>query len=241
MNRGAASVAVLVACLVAVAWVTTASPTPLLHRPQASQGPSEPASSSAPPDGQQSPAPPRDYPEERRLSRAADLYLYIILVLFALALLPVVWVGWRRSRGRAVLPAQETVAPLPNDDDVEVARTVAESARSGVDRLAEGSARNAIVRCWLELEDAVATAGVPQSPAQTSTELTERVLARLLVDDTAIVMLADLYREARFSEHQLTEDHRRRAVAALRRLLADLPAGTSTEQTTVPTGDPGSA
>ena len=54
-----------------------------------------------------------------------------------------------------------------------------------------------------------------RDPADTSTELTERVLASRHVDPAAIARLAALYREARFSDHAMGEDARRAAIEAL--------------------------
>jgi hypothetical protein len=88
--------------------------------------------------------------------------------------------------------------------------------------LREGDPRNAIVACWMDLEAACADSGFPRLPAETSTEFTGRVLAHFSVRHEVIESLAALYREARFSEHQLTEHHRERAVLGLRHVLDDL-------------------
>jgi len=53
------------------------------------------------------------------------------------------------------------------------------------------------------------------------------VLAHFLVDASTIESLAALYREARFSVHEMGEADRERAVAALERLLADLRSARS--------------
>lgn len=113
-------------------------------------------------------------------------------------------------------------------DDFEVlpdvaAAVVAEAANQRA-ALQSGSARNAIVRCWLRLEHDVAAAGLERHRADTSAEFTERVLARYSVDTDAIHHLASLYREARFSEHPLDEESRRSALEALDRLHQALVA-----------------
>ncbi len=96
------------------------------------------------------------------------------------------------------------------------------SAQERIRLLETGDPRNAIVAAWLNLETSAAAAGLPRDPAETSTEYTERVLATWDVDRTRIDDLATLYREARFSRHPLGEDHRRRAIADLHVLHADL-------------------
>ena len=47
------------------------------------------------------------------------------------------------------------------------------------------------------------------------------MLSRYRVQETTIEGLAALYREARFSVHDMTEADRERAVAALEQILAD--------------------
>ena len=59
----------------------------------------------------------------------------------------------------------------------EVAAAITADAEAQQSALRRGTPRNAIVECWLRLEAAVVAAGVPRNPADTSTELTQRVLA----------------------------------------------------------------
>ena len=92
--------------------------------------------------------------------------------------------------------------------------------------LRRGSPRNAIVACWCELEDEVAAAGLPRSDAETTAEYTERVLLTASVDAAAVIELAEIYREARFSMHHLDDGARERAVSALRRAHAALGGQT---------------
>jgi hypothetical protein len=70
-------------------------------------------------------------------------------------------------------------------------------------RLADGPVTDAIVACWVGLEQAAAQAGTQRRPAETSAELTERVLADHQVTPDTLRRLAELYREARFSGHPL--------------------------------------
>jgi hypothetical protein len=48
------------------------------------------------------------------------------------------------------------------------------------------------------------------------------VLSALVRDQDAVQSLAVLYVEARFSRHEITEEHRERAIAALRRVHGSL-------------------
>lgn len=108
------------------------------------------------------------------------------------------------------------------DDAPELPDIVAGGIEARLAALASGSPRNAIVACWLDLEEVASRGGLPRQPAETSTEFTARVLSTYAVDSHAITALAALYREARFSVHPLTEAHRAAALAALQQLHADL-------------------
>jgi Domain of unknown function (DUF4129) len=87
-----------------------------------------------------------------------------------------------------------------------------------------GNPRNGIVECWGRFETQAASAGMPRRSWETSSEYTLRLLDLVAADDGAVNGLAGLFREARFSEHQVTEDDRQRAVAALDRIHASLLA-----------------
>jgi hypothetical protein len=81
--------------------------------------------------------------------------------------------------------------------------------------LAQGDPRNAIVRCWVDLEDATEQAGMDRDRSETSSEFTTRVLSLWGVNQGSIDRLAALYREARFSAHSVTPQMRDDAVAAI--------------------------
>jgi hypothetical protein len=79
----------------------------------------------------------------------------------------------------------------------------------------DGTPRNAIVECWHRFESRGAAAGLERRPWETSAEYTLRVLDLVEAYQPAVLRLAELYREARFSEHEVTEDHRAKALEAL--------------------------
>ncbi|MGH1502159.1 MAG: DUF4129 domain-containing protein [Acidimicrobiales bacterium] len=118
------------------------------------------------------------------------------------------------------------VEPLP-----DVASAVVDEAEAQRAELLAGEPRNAIVRCWLRLEHDVASVGLTRHRAQTSAEFTESVLAGYSVDGDAIHTLARLYREARFSRHDLDEPTRREALDALDRLHRSLTAAPADQPT----------
>ncbi|MBC9822983.1 DUF4129 domain-containing protein [Terrabacter sp. MAHUQ-38] len=112
-----------------------------------------------------------------------------------------------------------------------------EAARDRLRDLETGEPRNAIVAAWLGLETSAAATGLPRLRAETSTEYTERVISVWPVDSQRLGDLAALYREARFSVHELGEEHRRRAIADLRILVDDLDRVSAEQsgQTEAPT------
>lgn len=115
--------------------------------------------------------------------------------------------------------------PLPEVDDA-VLDSVAQATGRQQQLILEGTPSNAIVACWVDLEHAVAAAGVERRPSETSAELTIRVLDALDIDRPALRDLGALYREARFSAHQLTEQERASARDALTALHRSLRATT---------------
>jgi hypothetical protein len=123
---------------------------------------------------------------------------------------------------RALLRRQDDeVETVHLDPELDIL-VEATSVPSGAAALVEGEPRNAVVACWVAVEDGVARAGLDRSPAETSLDLARRVLGTWEVDEAAVETLAGLYREARFSRHTVNEAQRTRAVAALDRINADL-------------------
>ncbi len=163
----------------------------------------------------------RERPEPSPIIEAiARAIFYAILAVGAALTAAYIWrhrptFTWRRRRRR-----------VSSDFDVlaDVASTISADADAQRAALRRGRPRHAIVECWLRLEAAVADAGVERRPADTSTDLVERVLAGHQVDQTAIAQLAALYREARFSDHDMDEDARQAAIVALDTVHASLGA-----------------
>ncbi len=147
-----------------------------------------------------------------------------------------IWRHFPRWHTRVVPTASiEALPSLPED--------LVETADARLRLLYEGSPRNAIVACWVDLEEAATSAGLPRSPAETSAEFTVRVLRTWDVAPDAMGRLAELYREARHSRHQLTEQHRAEAVIRLkavhddlRRVVAESQPGSADSPVTPPMG-----
>ena len=87
--------------------------------------------------------------------------------------------------------------------------------------------RDAVIACWLRLEEGADAAGLPRLPAQTPTEFTSVLLAGLLPGETEQAALEDLrrlYARARFGSSPLDDDAPRRAAVALAAVRAGLLA-----------------
>ncbi|MEZ5228216.1 MAG: DUF4129 domain-containing protein [Acidimicrobiales bacterium] len=175
--------------------------------------------------------PPQLVPVERRNTSGripATILLWLgatgaaLVVLYVLYLLRDLFANipglrWSRRFG------QDTAFDVLPD----VAAAVVDEADAQRAELLAGEPRNAIVRCWLRLEHDVASVGLVRHRAQTSAEFTESVLAGYSVDGEAIRTLARLYREARFSRHELGETARSDALDALDRLHQSLIVASS--------------
>lgn len=78
-----------------------------------------------------------------------------------------------------------------------------------------GSPRAGIIAAWIRLEQLAVDSGVSLRRSETPAELTIRVLDGLEVPGRWVLRLADLYREARFSDHPMTERDRAEAGTCL--------------------------
>ncbi|MEV6414515.1 DUF4129 domain-containing protein [Kribbella sp. NPDC051718] len=104
---------------------------------------------------------------------------------------------------------------------------LAEAVDQGLRAVERGTPTDAVIACWVGLEDAAEAAGVPRNEAETPAEFTVRVLAVDGVSAPDLAALAELYREARYSAHPSSEAARAEARAALTRLRADLTVSSN--------------
>ncbi len=161
--------------------------------------------------------PAADDPAWWRLATALLSILAIgLAVLVVLRVARLVW----EHRPRSTTTPTHAVAVDETRD--RLAREVVEAAGEQHAALLQGSPRNAIVACWHRFERIARRAGVPPEPWETANEFTARVLTDLGADPHALAWLAGLYREARFSDHELTESDRRSAQAALEEITSGI-------------------
>ncbi|MGC4942585.1 DUF4129 domain-containing protein [Kribbella sp. DT2] len=146
--------------------------------------------------------------------------VYAAAVLLVLFLLRVVY----RILRKVELPQAE-------DDDTDWERVkvdrLAEAVESGLSAVDSGTATDAVIACWVALEEAAASAGVAREPSETPAEFTVRVLGIGGISEPELLRLAQLYREARYSTHGSSEEARAQARAALLSLREELAAAVA--------------
>lgn len=175
--------------------------------------------------------------------RSVDLHVLgdaitgLLSVLFVLAILVALsWLAhrlllrfreWRAEHRPFVAVAFETGPERPGLVDQESVDAARERLLDDWPEWGTGTPRQAILACWLDLKRTGEQAGVVHLPAETSTEFVVRLLHRLDADPRPTARLADLYREARFSTHDLTERDGRDAESAVQAIRASLAAADS--------------
>jgi hypothetical protein len=134
------------------------------------------------------------------------------------------WGAWQ-GRRRRVAAAEEIEFDVL-DSPARLAEEIEQQAQRQRELLSEGSPRNGIVACWHEFEVAAGRIGLARQPWQTAAEFTLQVLELIEAEHGAVGRLGDLYREARFSEHDIDELHREAARRALTQIHESLPTRT---------------
>lgn len=121
--------------------------------------------------------------------------------------------------------------PLPrrpyDEVTVEAVRALQEAADLAAyeaESALPGRGGDAVVACWVLLEDAAARVGTPRGAPQTPTEFTADLLTEHQSDRAAVETLLQLYHQARFGSEPLPDEAAQIAGAALRRIAAGLSA-----------------
>lgn len=210
------------------AWVASAGPVALFRRQNLSGFSERKAPGSDFEEWSNVPPPPKKIYSSADANEAVVAVIVwglklLIVAVVALVLFMVIRDLWQRRPQR--LPDQAQ-AGGPLDTLPEV---LLEGAVARMEELETGTPTDAIVACWVRLEEEVAAAGMKQDRSRTSTEVVARVLGQYAVDADALAELAALYREARFSEHALTEADRARARDALTTVHVDLRRAATKE------------
>lgn len=133
---------------------------------------------------------------------------------------------WLRSVEEGPASTEALVAydaegtPAPSDSTADGLLGGVERAQDVLDE--EHDARQAVLACWLRLEEAVAQSSTVRAASESPGELTRRVMMSYSVDDRALQLLYDLYRRARYSMVPVPAAARTQARGALSAIRSSL-------------------
>lgn len=114
-----------------------------------------------------------------------------------------------------VLAGRRQRPPLAFDDAV-VAEEVASLLDDSLDDLrAEPDPRRAVIAAYARLERALGASGLPRRQEETADEYITRILDSLEVERKPVRTLSDLFRQAKFSHHDVSRTMKDEAIAAL--------------------------
>lgn len=185
--------------------------------------PEPPAPASSPPASARPGAPPQQLPDPTDSGDSAFRYLAAAtLILLLIVAFGTVVRARRRARPTTWFDdsARVTAPRRPKGPE-----TLALAAELGLAEIADLSRdpRTAIIACYAAMEHGLAHApgAVPQD-SDTPSEVLARAVSHHALSADSATELVELFTEARFSPHVMTERHRDAAVAALHRVLAEL-------------------
>jgi len=210
---------VLIAVGVVIAWLALVALLSRLNMPVAIEQP--PPNGGTPPTG--APQPPQQ-PEEP----GASSNVFSLLTGATVMLIMLVFVGAAIAGRRHRRPA---TAPMSPGDEHRAATPAAEGdslARAAELGLAEigdlsREPREAIIACYAAMEHELENSPevVPRE-SDTPSEVLARAVEHHALGADSATELVDLFEEARFSPHVMTEEHRETALRVLRLVLAEL-------------------
>jgi Domain of unknown function (DUF4129) len=197
-------------------------------------GPTE-QPASAPPAAPETSAPasdtaPRPAPADSEPESDTNLVGYLVppmLVLMVLVIMGTAIASRRRGSGEVQYPVDNDAHEHPTQT---AGVTLARAAEIGLAEIGDltREPREAIIACYAAMERELTRVpgAVPQDCDTPSEVLARAVDNRALRADSA-TELVELFEEARFSPHVMTEGHRDAAVRVLERVLAELPDGAA--------------
>ncbi|MFB9884283.1 DUF4129 domain-containing protein [Planobispora siamensis] len=172
-----------------------------------------------------------------RVEALGEFSFWTVVVIAALLAAPMVVMmiklvlrAGAAGRGRPAAPPDPGPEPEPEEPaeaapPQETRREVRRALHAGLAGLdTDDDPRRAVIACWLRLERAAAAAGTPRTAADTPADLVARLLAAHRVGQGALDRLAQAYRRARYSPHEVDDSLREQARRALTRVDAELAA-----------------
>ena len=203
---------------VVLAFLLSTAPTELGYQPRATEPPAaDVAGSTSPPATQQQQQQPES---DGRVLR----YLGVTTVaLVAMTLVGTVATAVRQQRrNRPVAPDTTAVDPVLSAPGPEPLAVAAERGLAEVGDLSRGP-REAIIACYAAMEEALASSpGAAPQVSDTPSEVLARAVGNRALGTGNATTLVEVFAEARFSRHVMTERHREVAERALRAVLDEL-------------------
>ena len=187
----------------------------------------------APPPGSMSSAAPTPDPalpprtEEPAGNSNLMPYFYAATVAFLLILVAGTLVA-ARNRHRAVPVAPLTELGQDGEAPDVASESLARAAEVGLAEVGDLSRepRKAIIACYAAMEGELSRVpGAMPEDFDTASEVLDRAVAHHALGPDSATQLVDLFDEARFSPHVMTEAHRDAAVRVLQRVLGELRSG----------------
>lgn len=190
-------------------------------------------------DRQASPVPQTDQHSSSAIDVGPVLWAIAGVVVLIALLLLIRWLARRPPRTAEGIAQSEitaadkpAAAPEPSEPSMPVVRR---GLRRAIEDLAdEREPHDAIVKAWLGLQDAAEEAGMRRRPAETPTEFTGRVLARVPADAATVDVLLACYLQARFGDHPVTDRDVARVGRALESLAGSWDAAERTRRASAP-------
>jgi len=118
---------------------------------------------------------------------------------------------------------KKMIHPPEKEEEMEIEDEFSESVKSAIEDLYKGKdVRSTIIRCYQRMCRALEESGVSNDAFITPREFEKKALAQLDVSESTIKDLTTTFEEARYSDHPLKEDKRKRALRDLHKLREGL-------------------
>jgi hypothetical protein len=212
---------ILIAVAVVIAWLLLVALLPRMNAQLGIDAPPPPDAGTPP---SAAPAPPGEPPEAPEPSSNVFSLLAGSTVLLMMLVFVGAAIAGRRQR-RRVLPAAATGDEHPTATTVSASDPLTRAAEIGLAEAGDLSRepREAIIACYLAMERELENSPevVPRE-SDTPTEVLARAVEHDALRADNATELVELFEEARFSSHVMTEDHREAAVRVLSLVLAEL-------------------
>lgn len=169
------------------------------------------------------PAPPSSPPPAPR-EAGRDVFWPMLITTLAMLVLWAVGIVLALRRRRTAKPqaVHRDSMPAPAQPGPQPLAVAAERGLAAMGDLSR-EPREAIIACYAAMEDALANApGVVPQDSDTPSEVLARAVEHHAIHPGTATELVNLFAEARFSPHVMTEEHRETAVRALELVLAEL-------------------